>query len=135
MLRADDGKHVGVREDVRVLRVGDCTVDSQTFHIACILLLDYVSAFNWSAKVHAVDVQTHQNERHIFKTAFSTFCIPQYTAEASRICRKRLFHVPPFDPWRSNISTQVTTHQGYSYWVCIHPASTFSYDKRGRVIR
>ena len=72
MLRTDDGKHVGVREDVRVLRVGDCTVDSQTSQITCILLLDYVSAFNWSAKAHAVDVQTHQNQRHIIKTTFPT---------------------------------------------------------------
>ena len=72
MLRADDGKHVSVREDVRVLRVGDCTVDSQTSQITCILLLDYVSAFNWSAKAHAVDVQTHQNQRHIIKTTFPT---------------------------------------------------------------
>ena len=134
MLRADDGKHVSVREDVRVLRVGDCTVRAQTFQITCILLLDYVSAFNWSAKVHAVDVQTHQNERHIFKTAFSTFCIPQYTAEASRICINRLFRISPFDPWRSNICTQVTIYQGYSSWARILPASTFSYDKRGRVL-
>ena len=56
MRRADDGKHVGVREDVRVLRVGDCTVSSQASQITCILLLDYVSAFNRSENAHAVDV-------------------------------------------------------------------------------
>ena len=134
MLRADDGKHAGVREDVRVLRVGDCTADAQASKITCVLLLDYVSAFTRSAEAHAVDVRTHQNRRHIFKTAFPTFYIPQYTAEAGRIGSKWLFHVPPFDSWRSDISTQVTTYQGYSGWVCIHPASTFSYDKRERAL-
>ena len=76
MLRADDGKHAGVREDVSVLRVGDCTADAQASKITYVLLLDYVSAFTRSAKAHAVDVRTHQNRRHIFKTAFPTFCIP-----------------------------------------------------------
>ena len=76
MLRADDGKHAGVREDVRVLRVGDCTADAQASKITYVLLLDYVSAFTRSAKAHAVDVRTHHNRRHIFKTALPTFCIP-----------------------------------------------------------
>ena len=133
MLRADDGKHAGVREDVRVLRVGDCTADAQASKITCVLLLDYVSAFTRSAKAHAVDVRTHQNRRHIFKTPFPTSYRPQCAAEAGRIYRIRLAHMPPLLPWRSSISIQVTTYQGYLGRVRIHLASTLKNDKRGRV--
>ena len=133
MLRADDGKHAGVREDVRVLRVGDCTADAQASKITCVLLLDYVSAFTRSAKAHAVDVRTHQNRRHIFKTAFSTSYRPQYAAEAGRANRKRLSQMSSCDLRRSIIPVLVTTYQGYLGRLCIHLASTFRYDKRGRV--
>ena len=85
-------------------------MDAQTSQITCMIQLHYVSAFTRSAKAHVVDVRTHQKRRHIFKTAFPTFYMPQYAAQAGRICRKGLYQVPPFDPWRSGISVQVTTH-------------------------
>ena len=124
---------MGGREDGGVLQLGDRAESAQAFSLTLVLLLDYVSVFILSARTQVVDVRTHQNRRHIFKTAFSTSYRPQYDAGAGRASRKRLYQTSPIDPWRSRISVQVTTYQGYSGRSCIHLASTFRYDKRGRV--
>ena len=131
--RAGDGERVGGREDGGVLQLGDRAESAQAFLVTLVLLVDYVSVLIRSAQAQAVDVRTHQNRRHIFKTPFPTSYRPQCDAEAGRIYRIRLAHMPPLLPWRSSISIQVTTYQGYLGRVRIHLASTLKNDKRGRV--
>ena len=115
------------------MRVGDCAESAQASYVTCVLLADYVSVLMRSVRAQVVDVRTHQIRRHIFKTAFPTSCRPQCAAGVGRIYRYRLAHMPRLLPWRSSISIQVTTCQGYLGRVRIHLASTFRNDERERV--
>ena len=115
-----------------MLRVGDRAGGVKTSYFTSILLVDDVSVLTRSVRAQVVDVRTHQIRRHIFKAAFPTSCRLRLAARASCTGKERLSQLPPFDPRWSSISDQVTTSLGYLGRMCIHLASTFGNDRRGR---